>query len=71
MGREGRWLNRRDRGHRVVVVHFCKNHYKTGAGGLGFEMVLPGVGSNTVNYTPSDRRRGDNTRGLRVRKEFL
>jgi len=32
----------RDRGHWVVFVHFCKNHHKTGAGGVGFGRVLLG-----------------------------
>jgi len=25
-----------DPGHRVVVVHFCKSHHQSEAGGVGF-----------------------------------
>jgi len=32
----------RDRGHRVVVVNFSKNHHKTEAGGVGCVRVLLG-----------------------------
>jgi len=32
----------RDRGHGVIVVHFCKNNHKTGAGGVGFVRALLG-----------------------------
>jgi len=32
----------RDRGHRVVGLHFCKNLDKTRTGGVGFVRVLLG-----------------------------
>jgi len=32
----------RDLGHGVIVVYFCENNHKTGAGGVGFVRVLLG-----------------------------
>ena len=59
----------RNRGHSAVVLHLCKNHHNTGAGGWVYESFAKWLG--VMNYTQSGGGRVDDKWGPRLRKEVL